>query len=156
MIQQYRLVGTGGFEEIAYVVGKTVTSSLSQAFPIKSFQGQESFKRESISQFSHSVMSDSLWPHGLLRNRLPCLSPAPGAYSNSCPSSRWCHPTISPSVISFSSHLQSFPASGSFQMSQFTPGGQSIRVAASASILSMNTQDWFPLGWGKGESPTRW
>ena len=98
-------------------------------------------------QFSHSVVSDSLWPHGLQHTRLPCPSPTPGAYSNSCPSSQWCHPTISSSVIPFSSCLQSFPASGSFSMSQFfTSSGQSIRVSASASVLPMNIQDWFPLG----------
>ena len=99
-------------------------------------------------QFSHSVKSDSLRPHGLQHARPPCLSPTPGVYSNSCPLSRWCHPTISSSVILFSSYLQSFPASGFFQMSQFfTSGGQSIGVSASASVLPMNIQDWFPLGW---------
>ena len=99
-------------------------------------------------QFSHSVVSDSLWPHGLQHARPPCPSPAPGAYSNSCPLSRWCHPTISSSVVPFSSHLQSFPASGSFQMSQlFAWGGQSIGASASGSVLSMNIQDWSPLGW---------
>ena len=78
----------------------------------------------------------------------PCPSPTPGVYSNSCPLSWWCHPTISSSVIPFSSCLQSFPASGSFQMSQlFASGGQSIGVSASASVLPMNIQDWFPLGW---------
>ena len=98
-------------------------------------------------QFSRSVMSDSLWPHGLQHARLPCPSPTPGVYSNSCPLSRWCHPTISSSFIPFSSCPQSFPASGSFPMSQlFTSGGQSIGVSASASVLPMNTQDWFPLG----------
>ena len=93
-------------------------------------------------------MSDSLWPHGLQHARLPCPSPTPEVYSNSSPLSWWCHPTFSSSVIPFSSHLHSFPASGSFQMSQFFPsGGQSIGVSASASVLSMNIQDWFPLGW---------
>ena len=97
--------------------------------------------------FSHTVVSDSLWPHGLQHARPPCPSPASGAYSNSCPLSRWCHPTISSSVIPFSSHLQSFPASGSFPMSQFfASGGQNIGVSASASFLPMNIQDWFPLG----------
>ena len=96
-------------------------------------------------QFSFSVVSDSLWPHGLQCARLPCPSLAPGACSNSCPLSQWCHPTILSSVIPFSSCLQSFPASGSFPMSQFfTSGGQSI--GASASVLSMNIQDWFLLG----------
>ena len=98
--------------------------------------------------FSPSVVSDSLRPHGLQHARPPCPSPTPGAYSNSCPPSRWCHPTISSSVIPFSSHLQSFPTSGSFPMSQFFPsGGQSIGVSASASVLPMNIRDWFPLGW---------
>ena len=99
-------------------------------------------------QFSHSVVSDSLRPHGLQNTRLPCPSPTPRAYTNSCPSSQWCHQTISSSVIPFSSHLQSFPASGSFPMSQFfTSGGQSIGASASASVLPMNIQDWSPLGW---------
>ena len=93
-------------------------------------------------------MSDSLWPHGLQHARPPCPSQTPRAYPNSCPLSQWCHPTISSSVVPFSSHLQSFPASGSFPMSQlFTSGGQSTRVSASTSVLPMNTQDWFPLGW---------
>ena len=98
-------------------------------------------------QFSRSVMSNSLWPHGLQHARLPCPSPTLRAYSDSCPSSRWCHPTISSSVVPFSSCLQSFLASGSFPMSQvFTSGGQSIGVSASTSVLPMNTQDWSPLG----------
>ena len=93
-------------------------------------------------------MPDSLWAHGLQHTRLPCLSPTPGAYSNSYPLSPWCYPTISSSVIPFSSCLQSFPASGSFPMSQFfPPGGQSIGVSASASVLPMYIQDWLPLGW---------
>ena len=99
-------------------------------------------------KFSCSVVSDSLRPHGLQHARPRCPSPTPTACSNSCPSSRWCHPTISPSVIPFSSCLQSLPASGSFPMSQFfTPGGQSIGVSASASVLPVNIQDWFSLGW---------
>ena len=98
-------------------------------------------------QFSHSVVSNSLWPHWLQHARLPCLSPAPRAYSNSCPLSRWYHPIISPSLVPFSSCFQSFPASGSFPMSQFFPsGGQSIGTSASASVLPKNIQDWFPLG----------
>ena len=98
--------------------------------------------------FSHLVMSDSLWSHGLQHSRLPCPSPSPRAYSNSYPSRQWCHPTISSSVIPFSSHLHSFPASEAFQISQFfTSGGQRIGVSASASVLPMNIQDWFPLGW---------
>ena len=99
-------------------------------------------------QFSHSVMIDSLQPHEPQHARAPCPSPTPGVYSNSCPFSRWCHPTISSSVIPFSSCPQSFPASGSFQVSQlFTSGGQNIGVSASTSVLPINTQDWSPLGW---------
>ena len=95
----------------------------------------------------HSVMSDSLQPHGLQHARPSCPSPTPTACSNSCPLSGWCHPTISSSVVPFS-RLQSFLASGSFPMSQlFASGGQSIGVSASASVLPMNTQDWSPLGW---------
>ena len=98
-------------------------------------------------QFSHSVVSDCLQPHGLQHARLPCPSPTPGAYSNSRPLDQWCHPTMSSSVIPFSSRLQSFPASGSFPMSQFfTSGGQSIGVSASALVLPMSIQDWSPLG----------
>ena len=99
-------------------------------------------------QFSCPVMSDSWQLHGLQHARPPCPSPAPRAYSNSCPLKRWCHPTISSSVVPFSSHLQSFPVSWSFQMSQFfASGGQSIGVSASASVSLMNIQDWFPLWW---------
>ena len=101
-----------------------------------------------ISQFSCSVMFNSLRPHGLQHVRLPCSSPIPGIYSNSCPSCWWCHPTISFSATLFSFCLQSFPASGSFPRSQFfASSGQSIGVSASTSVLPMNTQDWFPLGW---------
>ena len=99
-------------------------------------------------QFSCSTVSNSLRPHGLQHARPPCPSPTPEVYSNPCPLSRWCHPTISSSVVPFSSCPQSFPASGSFQMSQFfTSAGQSVGVSASASVLPMNIQDWFPLGW---------
>ena len=95
-----------------------------------------------------SVMSNSLWPHELQHARPPCLSPIPRVYSNSCPLSQWCRPTISSSVTPFSPCLQSFPAWGPFQMSQFfASGGQSIGISASASVLPMNIQDWFPLGW---------
>ena len=98
-------------------------------------------------QFSRSVMSNSLQPCEPQYARPPCSSPTAGVYLNSCPLSWWCHPTISSSVIPFSSCLQSFPASGSFSMSQFfASGGQSIGVSASASVLQMNIQDWFPLG----------
>ena len=100
-----------------------------------------------VSQFSCSVVSNSSWTHGLQHARLPCPSPTPRGYSNSCPLSLWCHPTISSSVVPFSC-LQSSPASGSFPMSQFfTTGGQSIGVSVLASVLPMNVQDWFPLGW---------
>ena len=98
-------------------------------------------------QFSRSVVSDSLQPHGLQHARPPCPSPTHGACSDSCPSSQWYHPTISSSVVPFSSCLQSFPASGSFPISQFfASGGQSIGTSASTSVLPMNIQDWFPLG----------
>ena len=98
--------------------------------------------------FSRSAVSNSLRPHGLQHARPPCPSPTPGVYSYSCPLSWWSHPTISSSVLPFSSCHQSFPASGSFQMSQFfTSGGQNIGVSAPTSFLPMNIQDWFPLGW---------
>ena len=117
-------------------------SSLSLPCPVSSVLSL------SLLSFSHSVMSNSLWPHGLQHTRLPCPSPTSGAGSNSCPWSRWYLATISSSVVPFSSRLQSFPASGSFPMSQlFTSGGQSIGVSASASVLPMNIQDGFPLGW---------
>ena len=99
-------------------------------------------------QFSRSVVSDSLWPHESQHTRPPCPSPTPRAYSNSCPSSWWCHSAISSSVVPFSSCPQPLPASGSFPMSQhFAWDGQSTVVSASASVLPMNTQDWSPLGW---------
>ena len=99
-------------------------------------------------QLNLSVMSDSLRPHGLQHARPPCPSPTPAAYPNPCPLCRWSHPSISSSVVPFSSCSQSFPASGSFQMSQLSAsGGQSIGVSASTSVLPMNTQDWSPLGW---------
>ena len=99
-------------------------------------------------QFSHSVMSDSLWSHRLQHARPPCPSPPPAVYYlNSCPLSHWCHPSISSSVVSFSYHLHSFPASGSFPMSQFFAlGGRIIGVLASESVLPVNIEDWFPLG----------
>ena len=98
-------------------------------------------------QFSRSVVSESLQPHGLQHARPPCPSPTPGVHPNSCPLSWWCHPAISSSVFPFSC-LQSFPASGSFQMSQlFATGDQSTGATASTSLLPMNIQDWFPLGW---------
>ena len=103
-------------------------------------------KSSADSQFSCSVMSDSLWPHGLQHVKLPCPSPTPRAYSNSCPSSQWCHTSSHPHP--FSSYPQSFPPLGCFPMSQlFTSGGQSIGDSASASVFPVNIQDWFPLGW---------
>ena len=102
----------------------------------------------SSAQFSLSVMSNYLWPNGLQHARLPCISPTPKVYTNSCPLSQWCHSTILSSVVPFSFCLQSFPASGTFQMSQFfASGSQSIGVSASASVLPMYIQDWSPLGW---------
>ena len=99
-------------------------------------------------QFSRSVLSNSLRPHELQHARPPCPSPTPRVYSNSCPLSRWCHPTISSSVVPFSSCPQSSPESGSFQMSQLSAsGGQRIGISASTSVLPINTQDWSPLGW---------
>ena len=104
-------------------------------------------------QFSCSVISDFLRPHGRQHTRPPCPSPTPGVSSNSCPSSRWCHSAISSSVVPFSSCPQSFPASGSFPMNQFfASGGQIIGVSASTLVLPVNTQDWSPLGW----SPCSW
>ena len=109
---------------------------------------REAKELASVQFSSVAVVSDSLWPHESQHARPPCPSPTPGVYSNSYPLSRWCHPTISCSVVPFSSCLQSLPASGSFPMSQlFAWGGQSIGVSASASVLPMNTQNWSPLGW---------
>ena len=99
-------------------------------------------------QLNHSVVSNSLWAHGLQHTRLPCPSPTPRARSHSCPSSQWCHPTISASVVLFSSHLQSFPALGFFSISQFfTSGGQRVGASALATVLPMIIKDWFPLDW---------
>ena len=107
-----------------------------------------SYLQFSSVQFSHSVVSDSLRPHEPQHARPPCPSPTLRVHPNPSPLSRWCHPTILSSVVPFSSRLQSFPVSGSFLMSQlFSSGGQSIGVWASTSVLSMNTQDWSPLGW---------
>ena len=116
--------------------------SIASLFALPAFLGLSSI------QFSHSVMSDSLRPHESQHTRPPCPSSTPGVYSNSCPSSRWCHPAISSSVVPFSSCPQSLPASGSFPVSQFFAWvGQSVGVSASASVLPMNTQDLFPLEW---------
>ena len=129
------------------------------ALKTRSLTQKETWGMHSSVQFSHSVVFNSLWPHGLQHTRLPCPSPTPGACSNSCPLSQWSsiqhladgvgHPTISSSLVPFSSCLQSFPASGSLPRSQFFPsGGQNIRVSASGAVLysGMNIQDWFPWG----------
>ena len=127
------------FYQSIWVISKKTNVTI-RLWPIKGFF--------SSVQFNYSVMSDSLWPHGLQHPRLPCPSPTLKAYTNSDLSSQWYHPTISSSVIPFSSCFQSFPASGSFRMSWFfTSGGQNIGVSASASVLPMNIQDWFPLRW---------
>ena len=119
--------------------------SLLRALRIPAFYPRPFFQNIQFS--SVQSLSNSLQLHGVQHARLPCPSPTPGACSNSSPSSHWCHPTISSSVIPFSSHSQFFPASGSFQMSQlFASGGQNIGAAASASVLPINIQDWFPLG----------
>ena len=123
-------------------------SSAIWSFPLSQITSSHAKLPLSSVQISCSVVSNSLRLHGLQHTRLPCPTPTPRVYSNSCPLSWWCHPTISSSFFPFSSHLQSFPASGSFQMSQlFISGSQSIRVSASTSVLPMNTQDWSPLGW---------
>ena len=124
-----------------------VCSWRGQASPVSSLTRALIPPREPRSHHCCSVVSDSLRPHGLQHVRPPCPSATPRVYSNSCPSSWWCHPTISSSVVPFSSCLRSFPASGSFLMSQFlASGGQSIGPSASASVLPMNIQNWFPLG----------
>ena len=147
--------GAGGLQSIGSKrVGhdRHDLASLHVILQVEKWRFLESKKASSSStssvQFSCSVMSDSLWLHGLQHTRLPCPSPTPGACLKSCPPSQWCLPTISSSVVPFSSWLQSFPAWGSFQMSQhFASGGQIIGVSASMSVLPMNTQDWSPLGW---------
>ena len=126
--------------------GRTLEKEMASHSSILSWEIQWTEKPGGLQ--SSSVKSLHLFaPHRLQHAKPPWPSPGPGVYSNSCPSRRWCHPTILPSVVPFSSCLQSFPASGSFPMSQlFTWGGQSIGVSASASVLPMNIQDWFPLG----------
>ena len=116
------------------------------SFPIKELSGAILFKKYLL-LFSHSVVPSSLWSHGLKHSRLPCPSPSARVCSNSCPLSQWCHPTISSSAIPFSSYLHSFPASESFPMSWLLAShGQSTGASASASVLPMNIQGWFPLG----------
>ena len=129
-------------------LGSKITADCDHRHEIKRHCSLEDKLRPTSVQFSCSVVSGSSQPHGLQHARLPCPSPTPGAYSNLYPLSWWYHPTISSSVIPFFSCFQSFPASGSFQISQFfESGGQSIGVSVSASVLPMNIQDWFPLGW---------
>ena len=132
-------------EEICLLLARVLFSIIYQALLLVNLMTLWTFILKSV-QFSHSVVSESLWRDGLQHVRLPCLSPTPGACSNSCPSSQWNHPPISSSVIPFSSFHQSFPAPGSFPMSHFfASGGQNI--TASASVLPMSIQDWFSLGW---------
>ena len=121
----------------------------STALQVDSWPSEPSMKLLTlVRQFSHSIMSDSLWPHGLQHTRLLYPSSTPGACSNLCPLSQWCHPTISSSAAPFSFCPQSLPASEPFPMSQFfTSCGQSIGLSSSASVLPMSIQDWFPLGW---------
>ena len=152
LIIQYNLIFVTFWQYIPYQMN-LINFSLEKCLKAlwstpKLAKGQKNFIQFGSVQSSRSVMSDPLWLRGLQHARLPCPSPAPGVYSTSCASSWWYHSTISSSVIPFSSCLQSFPASGSFQMSQFfVSGGQSIGVAASASVLPMNIQDLFLLGW---------
>ena len=129
--------------------GKTaVWGDLTNSWEEKRSERQRRKGKITSVQFSSSVMSDSLWPHGLQHVRLPCPSPTPRACSNSCPLSWWCQQSMSSSVTPFSSFPQSFPASGSFPMSRFfTSSGQVIGVSALALVLPVNIQDWFPLGW---------
>ena len=125
------------------------TGSRSSALQADSLQSEPPGKpmNKALVQFSYLVLPNSLRPHGLQHASPPCPSPTPRVYSNSCPLSQWCHPAISSSVIPFSSHLQSFPTTGSFPVSQFfASGGQSIGASASASVLPMTVQDWFLLG----------
>ena len=130
--------------------GQTASVTSIPFCPISQKQAQTIHKqmgRVSSVQFSHSVVSNSLRPHGLQHARPPYPSPSPEVYSNSCPLSQWCHPIISSSVVPFSC-LQSYPEWRSFQMSRFfASGGQSTGASASTSVLPMNTQDWSPLGW---------
>ena len=132
---------------LCHAVNSHVILSKFMPWPLPSQSHRLWRDKELVSQFSRSVMSDSLRPHGLQHFRLPCSSPFPGACWNSCPLTHWCHPTISSSVFPFSSCLLSFSESGSFPTSQlFTSGDQSIGTSASASILPLNIQDWFSLG----------
>ena len=133
----YRAISRNNKPEVSHSLFSNYTNNTS-------YSSQNSMVQLS----SVAQLCPTLWPHGLQHDRLPCPSPTLTVHSNSCPLNQWCHPAISSSVIPFSSCLQSSPASGSFQRSQFfASGGQSIGVSASASVLPMNMQDWFPLGW---------
>ena len=135
------------FLELAQTHVHWVSDAIQPSHPLSPSSSCLPIRFRSV-QFNRLVVSNSLRLHGLQHVKIPCPSPTPGACSNSHPLSQWCHPTISSSVIPFSSCLQSFPASGSFPMSQFfTWGGQSTGASASASVLPVNTQDWSPLGW---------
>jgi len=135
---------------IAYLnlsLGSEIISQFQIKVPLQNPLSPQNGQISLSVQFSHSVVSDSLWLHGLQYDSLLSTSLSPGTCSNSCASSRWCHPTISSTVVPFSSYYQSFLALGSFPVSQFlASGGQSIGASASASLLPMNIQDWFPLG----------
>ena len=144
---------TGNLTQVMAVKALSLHHWASRKFPTSFVSTEFSWSQlfvllvQGIQFSSVTQLCLTLWPHGLQFARLPCPSPAPAACSNSCPSSWWCHSTISSSIIPFSSCLQSFPASGSFPVSQFFAScGQSIGASASASILPMNIQDWFPLG----------
>ena len=142
----YFFLSTVKFLEVALKNVFVPVNDLRKTLPQFYAPRECSFANE-MYQFSLSVMSDTLQPHELQHARPPCPSPTPGVHPNSCPLSQWCHPAISSSVVPFSSCPQSFPASGSFQMSQlFASGGQSTEVSASTSVLPKNTQDWSPLG----------
>ena len=131
-----------------YYLTAMLASWLKQIFVLRNFVFYNVYSKFSSVQFSHSVMSDSLRPHESQHARPPCPAPSPGVHSDSHPSSQWCHPAISSSVVPFSTCPQSLPRSESFPMSQlFASGGQSIGVSALASVLPKNTQDWSPLEW---------
>ena len=134
--------------KIHLLLGRKVMTNLDSILKSKDITLPTKVHLVSSDQLSRSVVYNSLWPHEPKHARPPCPSPTAGVHPNPCPLSLWCHPTISSSVVPFSSCPQSFPASGSFLMSQlYASGGQSIGVSASTSVLPMNTQDWSPLGW---------
>ena len=147
MCSGYRLNKQGDSRQPCHTPFSILSQSV-VAYRVLTVTSWPTYRFLSSVQFSCSVVSNSLQPHESQHARPPCPSPTPGVYPNSCPSSQWCHPAITSSVVPFSSCPQSLPASGSFPMSQlFTRGGQSIGVSASASVLPMNIQDWSPLGW---------